>query len=532
MSSTPDDPTRCTDVTGGEVVDLGAQPRDTSGSGRPASGQPWGSVLAEHPARSRPRGVLIGGGLLALALVGGGAAYAVAALSGGGAQPEAGIPSSALAIVKVDLDPGAGQKVDALRFARRFPAVSTKMGSSDDPRRALFEAATDAGELSGDWATDVEPWLGQRAALAVVPGASADDDPAPILVLAVTDAAKARAGLAAVTDGKTQCAVAGEFAVCAKGAAVVTKAIADAERSSLADDGAFRADVESLGGAGVALAWLDLARAKAAVPALESALRGTGAAGLLGGSALGSDLKGRYVAALRFDGPNLEITGRVDGATLPAIGGASGVGDLPAGTIAALGTGGADQIVDTAWTQLRATFDAQGMAGKVDEQVAALQDQYGIAIPGDIRAAVGKRVVVAFGGPGQDTPDVALRLGGTPDSVAKLVDVVAANAGDAVTLGQATAGSETVIGSTQAYADKVATGSGLGSSKVFTDAVPAAKDAQQVAFVDIAGLLAVGYSTLGLDDTATQNLKPLSALGMSTSRDGPGATFRVRLTTR
>lgn len=507
MTSTPHDP-----LTGPDVVDLGGEPTPSGSTGR-----------------GRKKGLVIGGGLLAVALVGGGAAYAVAALSGGGAQPEASIPSSAFAMVKVDLDPSAGQKIDALRFARGFPDVRDRIGSTDDPRQAIFETLTKGQGLAGNWQTDVEPWLGQRAALAVVPGATPEADPALIVVLAVTDTGKAEAGLAKVTKGKASCTLTGDFAVCAQDNAVAGRAAADAERSALADDATFTKDVDALNGDGVALAWADLAKAKSAVPALASALRSSGA-GPLGGSLVGGDLAGRYVAALRFDGPNLEVIGRLDGAPLPAAGGTSGVGDLPAGTVAALGIGGADQLVDTAWKQLRATMDTQGAGDSVDQQVAAVREQYGITIPDDIRAAVGKRVVLAFGGVGQGTPDVALRLAGSPDGVAKLAKVVDQNAGGRLTLGQATAGSDTVLALTQAYADKVAGGSGLGSSTLFTNAVPDAKDAQQVVFVDIPALLAVADDAVG--GAAARKLGSLSALGVSAGRDGSAATFRVRLTTR
>ena len=43
------------------------------------------------------------------------------ALSGGGDQPEQHLPGSAVLFAKVDLDPAASQKIDALRFLRTLP---------------------------------------------------------------------------------------------------------------------------------------------------------------------------------------------------------------------------------------------------------------------------------------------------------------------------------------------------------------------------------------------------------------------------
>jgi hypothetical protein len=161
-------------------------------------GQPGDVFPAESPAASsgRRRGVAIGAGVLAVALLGGGVAFAASKLSGGGAQPDEAVPASAVAYFSVDFDPSAGQKVDALRFARKFPSAGAKIGSDDDLRKALFDSIKGDGDLKGDWATDVEPWLGDRAGLAVLPAAQDGDDPGVVVVLAVKDATKAKAGLA------------------------------------------------------------------------------------------------------------------------------------------------------------------------------------------------------------------------------------------------------------------------------------------------------------------------------------------------
>ncbi|MEO7746036.1 MAG: DUF3352 domain-containing protein [Actinomycetota bacterium] len=526
MTSTPHDPYGSDEP---DVVDLGA---------------PEGTVLPERttPRGGRRRAGLLVGGVLALAVAGGAGAYAVSALGGGGDQPEVAVPSSAFALVRVDLDPAAGQKLDALRFARRFPDVGSKLGSGDDPRQAIFEALTKDSTLSADYARDVEPWLGQRAALAVVPGVLPEDDPVPLVVLAVTDAGAARTGLAKVV-GAGRCVVSGDFAVCAEDGGLAQRAVTAAGRSSLADDAGFTDAVAANGEDGVALAWADLAKAKSALPALASALRSSGGrAGALGSLAGGGDPKGRFVAAVRFDGPNLEVAGRVDGASLPAASGASGVGDLPAGTLVALGTGGADGIVGSAWTQLRTALVAQGGAEVLDDEVAAVQKQYGVTLPGDLIAALGSRATVAFGGVTDGEPDLAVRTSGRPQSVATLVaaftrlsgsytpSTVAAPTG--LTLSTARAGSDTVVASSKAYADKVAAGSGLGATTVFTDAVPGFKDAQQVVFVDVAGLVALAEGSLGADAAAVRNLEPISAVGLTGSRDGSAATFDLRLTTR
>lgn len=507
---------------------------------------PVGTTILPVPASGRKRGAVIGWGLLAVALVGGGAAYAVVALGGGGTQPESAIPSSAMAIVKVDLDPSAGQKLDALRFARMFPDLKQALGDSDDPRESLFKALRAENQLSGDWATDVAPWLGQRGALAVLPAAAPEGEPTPVVVLAITDAGKAEAGLAKVSKGKAACEVSGEFAICAQDRAVAAKAVADAARSSLADDPTYRKDIAALGEDGIASGWVDLARAVDAAPALSGALGsgglttgllGSTLAGVGGAAGAGADVKGRYVVALRFDGTALDLVGRVEGADLPKLTGTSGVGDLPAGTLAALGVGGADQAVNEAWKQLKATFDTigdQDGPGMVDQQVAQIKEQFGITIPDDIAAALGSRAVLSLGPPAdQDMPAIALRVSGDRPTLTKLVGVVDDNGGEFwPPMAQVNAGSDTVVATSQTYADAVAKGSGLGASKVFADAVPDAAEAQQVVFVDIAALVKAYSGPLDMSEADRKNLQSLSALGFSSGRDGSASTFKVRLTTR
>jgi hypothetical protein len=517
MSSTPHDPNAAPDV-----VDLGDR------TILPAQREPSGG--------GRRRGLAIGGGLLAVALVGGGVTYGVAALRSDGAAPETVIPASAFAVVKVDLDPSAGQKVDALRFARKFPDAKDKLGGSDDPRKALFDALRGEDEVKGDWAKDVEPWLGQRAAVAVLPGATPEADPAPIVVLAVTDADAARSGLRTVSGGEAECVVSDDFAVCAKDEATASKAVADAGRASIAQDETYDGDVQALGGEGIALGWVDVAKARSAVPALESALSSAAGGAMLGSSLNSDQLKGRYVTALRFDGPNLELTGRVDGAELPATTGTSGVGDLPADTVAAFGTGSMSTIIDAAWKQLRTVSTQMGGGSDFDTQVAEIEGQLGLKIPGDIKDAMGDRASIAFGGLEAGAPKVALRVSGKPESVAKLVGVVNQNAGGAVVLAQAAAGTDTVVASSQPYADAVAKGSGLGSDPAFTAAVPDAKDAEQVGYLNVARLMGIieeaGAASDTLDDTTKRNLEPLAAFGMTTGRDGSVGTFTLRLTTK
>jgi hypothetical protein len=187
LSSQPSVPT--TDLGFGDIIATGTAPR---GLGR-------GKLIA------------IGASALAVAGIGVGAAYAAGALGGGGSQPDRLVPATAVGYVSLDLDPSLGQKVDALRFLRRFPSARASLGSTDDIRKWFFDqAVADDRSLSGlNYDRDVKPWIGDRFAVAALPGA-AGREPSALVVLQVTDEGKAKAGLAKLVSkpGDGVCSVA------------------------------------------------------------------------------------------------------------------------------------------------------------------------------------------------------------------------------------------------------------------------------------------------------------------------------------
>jgi hypothetical protein len=480
---------------------------------------------AAGPATRRRR--LVAGAVLAVGLIGGGVAYGVAQLSGGGAQPDQMVPASALAVVTVDLDPSAGQKVDALRFARAFPELKARVGGGDDLRKVLFEVVSDAPQVSASW-QDVEPWLGDRAALAVLPAPDELDDPRPVVVLAVTDEAKARAALPAVLP-KATCEVSDGFAVCGQDPATAKDAVAAASQKSLADDATYTRDVEAVGGRGVLGAWVDLARVKESAPDALSGMGGV--AGSLAGAT--SDLKGRYVAALRFDGPHLELAGRVEGAELPRLRGSADAGSLPPDTLVALGMADAGSVVQSAWDRLREAASAMGGAESFDDQVSTLSSTYGVRLPDDLVSAAGNRLTVAVG-PGS-TPKVAVRLDGSRESIATLLRAAEQASGTPVPLATVPSGDRTVISTDESYARAVAqaaAGGDLAGTDRFSNAVADADGAAGVLFVDIAGLVSSYAEQLDVDAHTLERIKPLSALGVSVRQDGEALDYRVRLVTR
>ena len=113
----------------------------------PAQPQDRPPIDADQSRRCRPlrpaalrRNLLWGGLLGGVLVVGGGTAFAVTTLVGGGAQPDQVLPGNAIAYVRMDIDPSAGQKIAAVRLLRKLPQVNDAVSGGGDPRQKLFES--------------------------------------------------------------------------------------------------------------------------------------------------------------------------------------------------------------------------------------------------------------------------------------------------------------------------------------------------------------------------------------------------------
>ena len=115
------------------------------------------------------------------ALAGAGA-WAAVALSGGGPQPAAALPDTTLGYVSVDLDPSAGQKIEAFRTLRKFPAfedaVDLGRQGRPAPRAVRLAPGRRRSARTSTTTTTSRPWLGDRAAVAAV--ALDEDGPQPV----------------------------------------------------------------------------------------------------------------------------------------------------------------------------------------------------------------------------------------------------------------------------------------------------------------------------------------------------------------
>ena len=523
-------------------------------------------VLAADVPETKPAPwlLVIGVGVLVLALVGG-ITYGLRALSGGGAQPEDALPAGAFAFAEIDLDPPAGQKLDAFRFLRQFPALRDKL-DGDDLRRVVFEAiAEDAGWDEIDYDSQVAPWLGQRLAVAAYPGdrfggqqkggqENSGDMPglpaAPDVVVAlqVTDEGKARDGLARLVEASRDGAgdagtgpgagppgyvVSGDYALLAETRAVAEEALSAAGDGALASSADFAADMDRLGD-GVASAWVDMAAA-GGLAAFANPLV-LGSVGSLAGVTTTAGGSGRAAYVLRFDGPDaVEVAGQfTDAEQIRGIGSASlqGMGDLPAGTVAAFGLAGGDQLVEPMLDSLREQVEAMG--GSWDEMVAEAEQQLGITLPEDLQALLGSNLLMTLDSAGLERGELSVgaravtdpgRAGPVVDRLTRLLQQAEPDVRSEVT------GDGYVIGSDPSALRRLqaAAGDGLDGRDAFRRALPDVAGARMALWLDPRPLVrGLAFSS----EEEDPNLAPLAGFGMTvaTGEDGSGS-FRMRLVT-
>ncbi|MCD4534780.1 DUF3352 domain-containing protein [Nocardioides sp. cx-169] len=242
-----------------------------AGGGYPLPPQP-------RSGGSRKKYILGGVGVVALGAVGVGA-WAALSFFSTGAQPAEALPAGTIGYVSIDLDPSGGQKIEAMRTLRKFPAFKDTVGldTDDDLRKKLFEQMQDDEVCPDiDYGEDIEPWLGDRVAIAAVDTGKGDDDeatPTPVLVVQVNDPDAAEDGLAKLRDCATGdsaegsseegeeteqiggWSIDGDWAVVAETTEIAEQVADDAAESSLADDEDFQRWTGEAGDPGILTAY-------------------------------------------------------------------------------------------------------------------------------------------------------------------------------------------------------------------------------------------------------------------------------------
>lgn len=568
----------------------------------PPSGAPdHGEVLEQGAGRSLAgssasgagglrRGLVIGGGMVGAAAVGVGA-WAAYAFVTTGPQPAEALPADTLGYLSVDLDPSGGQKIEALRTLNKFPKFKDDVGvgTDDDVKKAIFERILEQAPCDLDYEDDLQPWIGDRAAVAAVD--AGNDSPEAVLVLQVTDAEKADEGLAAIRDcgqGATDdpslgddpainktggWVIEGDWAVIAETEDIAADVADATEDGSLADDEDFQRWTDEAGDAGVVTMYAGpslgdyLADNAGGLFGLPFGLGSTDCA--IGGTVYGDDtcadgstgdlesesdlpdplrqkLEDFQGAAgtVRFDDGSIELELAGGGAEqVPFFSGESTddvITTLPGDTAAAFGVGFAD-----GWFSdlLELYAPVIGGTDDIDELIAQMSEETGLDIPDDVETLFGDAAVLSVdsdidpdavvnSADGSDVP-VALKVKGDPEAVEEVLDKLRGQAApeEVLVFDSDSDGDFVAIGPNEDYRAAVLEAGDLGDNAVFEDVVREADSANAVLFVNIDELEDLMEAALEGDDEAIDNLRPLSGFGISTWADDDTAHSVVRITT-
>ncbi|HET9859897.1 MAG TPA: DUF3352 domain-containing protein [Nocardioidaceae bacterium] len=539
---------------------------------------------SDAPEGSRRRWPVLGAtaaGVAAALGLGGWGAYAL--LSGGGLQPADALPASAVAYVSLDLDPSAGQKIEAFKILKKFPGIDEELdiSSTDDLRRMIFDKVQDEGSCTGlDYDADINPWIGERVALAAVPDDQAGID-APVLALQVSDEEAAAEGIRALA----RCADAGDYGYAFHaGYVLITDTdaraealVADAAQGSLADSAAFQEWTGKVGDPGIVTMYAG-PDAPDFLADVESGMSDDWFGYATGDPEAALELRDEQSEAseklrdaykdfagmagvVRFDDGAVEAEFAMQGLPtgLNAVTGLTGpnVTELPASTGAAFSVALAEGWL-TGYLESMAEVFSSGES--VDEMLADAERDTGLELPEDIETLFGDGVSVAFDSDVDfeaifDEGDftklpVGLRVSGNPDEILPVVDKVRAAIGPDGDVVVAEPGDGVVAFGANPDYTKLLSGDGtLGSDETFQRAVPEADKASAVLYVnfDAGGWIeeaadAVEAMESGFageeaaeDDAAAtslrENVAPLDALGLSAWMDGDVQRGVFRLTT-
>jgi hypothetical protein len=511
------------------------------------------------PARSRRTTVIAVASVIGVAAVGG-AAWAAWSFFSTGAQPAEALPASTIAYASIDLDPSGGQKIEALRTLKKFPAFddNVDLGTDDDIREWIFEQvqeeSSDCAEL--DYGDDIEPWLGDRFAVAAVDAGG--DAPAPVFVVQVSDEDAADAGLTklrtcgggSADDGAW--AIADGWAIIGEDQKTVDAVANDAEGSTLAADDDFQQWTDAAGDDGI----VSMYAAPAAGQVLSDlvtdslgGLGGLGAAGMQGqlddATDQLKDFKGA-AATIRFDdgGLELEMAGDV-GATSAALTaggeGAKAVSTLPDDTAVAFGLGLEFQ---DGWLDevLGPISEAAGQS--TDDLLAEANQRLGLDLPADIETLLGSSLSLAVdadfdpdsfdsaAGPG-DVSGVGVKVFGDADDIEAVLDKLRSSAGgaDDGALDSDSEDGVVAIGPDGDYRKVLLEDGGLGDTDTFKRVVEHADEATEILYVDFDAVDGWLGDVTGDDAEIRDNLEPLSAFGVSAWQEDDVAHAVLKVTT-
>ena len=154
-------------------------------------------LMSSPPSKPRGRRVLVAVVAAIVVVLGAGAAAAFFMMRGSSEQLTGLVPADADVFASVYLDPSAGQKVNLLSLAAKFP----KLGEGEDLDQRVNDLIDEAFADPGLTHEDIRPWLGSQIGVSVDVGD--DGQPHAAVLISTTDPEASRAAVAKLVDGVT-----------------------------------------------------------------------------------------------------------------------------------------------------------------------------------------------------------------------------------------------------------------------------------------------------------------------------------------
>ena len=500
------------------------------------------TVLPSEPApqsSGRKRTAIIAGTSVVVAGVLAAGAYGYMKLSGGGPQPAEAFPADTLAYFSIDLDPSAGQKIEAIKMLRKFPSLKDDV-KGEDLRKSVVEKALEAGNCDLDYDKQIEPWLGDRFDAAAV---DVKGELQPVFSVQVKDEAKAKKGIAEIFKcGDETAAVrfVNDYAVIAETDEIATSVADGAEKKSLADDSSYQHWTDEAGDRGLVNLYASQAGTK---KLFEELKKDRGADASLDAAADQLSKFEGLAATVRLADSGVELA--------TSLGSNAALGDshpqalelaksLPKDTGLALALSPGAGTIDKAFEQLSSSTEAE-------TAIKQAESEFGISLPGDLKTLLGKGIALSVSGDipdlqtlsGPQDLDAGLKIAADPADVKTVVAKLEKAAGmplSTLGLSQQDAKDTYVLASNDAYGKKLTEKGALGDNERFADVVPDEGDAAAVFFLDFNGGWFDSVEKM-VDDMGApaevrdvvENLKTLKALGFSAWADGSTSHTKLRL---
>jgi hypothetical protein len=319
------------------------------------------------------------------------------------------VPAGAYGYIQVDLrqESSAG----LFGYLSHFPgSPATKPEAKKGTFRDNLLGSVFSKADNVDYGRDIQPWLGNEAGVAVFRGASGD--PVPLVIVAATDADKAKTSLARLnsSDKSFAYAVVGNDVLLAQHTSDLTEAQQQASAQSLPAAGSYAADVATLPKGSLVTMWADLDRITAAAKSALAKTCGTagslrggcsafnlfGSAGGLGGLSGTAFKGGRIVLGVSVDDKVATMTVRAIGhkaSTSSVIG--DEISSLPADTTGALAFGDVSSGLSSAMKSLGSLGGLTGLATGSSDSASASSGAVPPAFP-SLNAAAMKSAEAAM----------------------------------------------------------------------------------------------------------------------------------------